>query len=106
MTTEVGVTIIMDMKTLSLADVKAHLSALIAEVETHHQNVTVTKNGVPAAVVISIDEWESLQETIAVLSDEQAIADLREAAASRASGETYGTAEVLEAFERRRNRTA
>lgn len=99
-------TIIMTMKTLSLADAKAHLSALIAEVEAHHQNVTVTKNGVPAAVVISIDEWESLQETIAVLSDEQAIADLREAAATRAAGEAYGSDEVLAAFEHRRDRSA
>jgi prevent-host-death family protein len=82
------------MKTLPLADVKAHLSALMTEIESEHGQITVTRNGTPAAVVISVDEWESLQETIAVLSDQQAIADLREAAES----ETYDTEDVLAAF--------
>lgn len=61
-----ALTIIRTMKTLPLADVKAHLSALLNEIESQHGQITVTRNGTPAAVVISVDEWESLQETIAV----------------------------------------
>lgn len=90
------------MKTLPLADVKAHLSALLNEVDAQHDQITVTRNGTPTAVVISVDEWESLQETIAVLSDDQAMADLREAA----QGETFGTDDVLAAFAVRKSRTA
>jgi prevent-host-death family protein len=67
------------MKVLPLAEVKAHLSASVSEVESQHDQITITRNGVPAAMVVSVAEWESLQETLAVLSDSQAVVDLREA---------------------------
>jgi antitoxin YefM len=94
------------MKVLPLAEVKAHLSALVSEVEHEHEQVTVTRNGVAAAMVVSVDEWEGLQETIAVLSDPGAIADLKEAEESIAAGELYSTEEVLAEFEARRGRPA
>ncbi|WP_168200632.1 type II toxin-antitoxin system Phd/YefM family antitoxin [Allokutzneria sp. NRRL B-24872] len=91
------------MKTLPLAEVKAHLSALVSEIEAQHEQVTVTKNGAPATVMISVHEWESLLETIAVLSDQQTVADLAEAQRTRDSGEAYSTDDVLAAFEARRS---
>lgn len=94
---------IQTMKTLPLAEVKARLSALVSEVEAEHEQVTITRNGVAAALVVSIDEWESLHETIAVLSDPGAIADLHAAAAS---SERYGTDQVLAEFQARRGRLA
>ncbi|MGH3897650.1 MAG: type II toxin-antitoxin system Phd/YefM family antitoxin [Pseudonocardiaceae bacterium] len=94
------------MKILPLAEVKAHLSALVSEVELQHDQITITRNGAPAAMVISVTEWESLQETLAVLSDPQASADLREAELSRAAGEVYSTDEVLADFEARRSQSA
>ena len=63
---------------------------MVAEVEREHEQVTVTRNGVAAAVV-SVEECEGLQETIAVLTDAGAIADLREAGESVAAGELYST---------------
>ena len=72
-------TIIQTMETLPLADVKARLSELIARVQQQHDQVTVTRNGRPAAVVVSIDEWESLQETLEILSDPAAVAAIVEA---------------------------
>jgi prevent-host-death family protein len=90
------------MKVLPLAEVKAHLSALVSEVESEHDQITVTRNGVPAAMVVSVAEWEELQETIAVLSDPGALADLREA---EESGKVYSTEEVLAGFEARRARS-
>lgn len=94
------------MKILPLAEVKAHLSALVSEVELQHDQITITRNGAPAAMVISVAEWESLQETLAVLSDPQASADLREAELSRAAGEVYSTDGVLADFEARRSQSA
>lgn len=99
-------TIIRTMRILPLAEVKAHLSALVSEVEVQHDQITITRNGAPAAMVVSVAEWESLQETLAVLSDSQAVADLREAAVSRAAGEVYSTDEVLADFEARRSQSA
>ncbi len=94
------------MKVVPLVEVKAHLSALLSEVESEQEQITVTRNGVPAAMVISVAEWESLQETLAVLSDSQAVMDLREAQESRAAGERYSTDEVLAEFAARRSQSA
>ncbi|MGH3801128.1 MAG: type II toxin-antitoxin system Phd/YefM family antitoxin [Pseudonocardiaceae bacterium] len=94
------------MKVLPLAEVKAHLSALVSEVELQHDQITITRNGAPAAMVVSVAEWESLQETLAVLSDPQAVADLREAEVSRAVGEVYSTDEVLADLKARRSQSA
>jgi antitoxin YefM len=99
------VTTIQTMQTLPLADVKARFSALASAIEAEQDQITVTRNGVPAVVVVSVSEWESLQETIAVLSDPATMSDLREAAETRAAGEVHSTEEVLAEFEARRARS-
>ena len=57
------------MKTLSLSDAKAKLSGLVDQVSRRDEEVIITKNGRPAAVLVSADEYESWQETNAVRSD-------------------------------------
>lgn len=86
------------MEIVPLADAKAHLSDLIRRVEKQHDQVTVTRNGRASAVVVSLDEWESLHETLEILSDSEAMAELRAADEEIASGEVYSTADVLEAM--------
>ena len=51
------------MKTLPLSEVKSHLSALVKRVHDLDEEVTITVNGRPAAVVISADEYDSWRET-------------------------------------------
>ncbi|HEV2953191.1 MAG TPA: type II toxin-antitoxin system Phd/YefM family antitoxin [Candidatus Dormibacteraeota bacterium] len=63
---------------LPLRDVKAHFSALVDQVERTHQRITVTRNGRAAAVLISPDDLESLQETLEVLSSPDLLAQLLE----------------------------
>ena len=57
------------MKTLSLSEAKMKLSSLVAAVNTTDEEVVITKNGSPAAVLVSPDEFESWKETIAIRSD-------------------------------------
>ncbi|WP_431241056.1 type II toxin-antitoxin system Phd/YefM family antitoxin (plasmid) [Mycolicibacterium aichiense] len=78
----------------SLADTKAHLSELVARVGEQHERITVTVHGRPAAVILAVDDLESLEETIAVLSDSAAVRALSEADAELAHGEIE-TAESL-----------
>lgn len=52
------------MKTTSLADVRSQLSKYVDDVVTTHERVTITKNGKPAAVLISAEDLESLEETL------------------------------------------
>ncbi len=57
------------MKTLSLSEAKMKLSRLIETVSTTDEAVVITKNGSPAAVLVSPDEFESWKETIAIRTD-------------------------------------
>jgi len=57
------------MKTLSLSETKMKLSALVDAVSATDEEIIITKNGRPAAVLISPDEFEGWKETIAIRSD-------------------------------------
>jgi antitoxin YefM len=74
-------------ETMSLADVKARFSEVVDRVERQQDRVVVTRNGKPAAVLISPDDLESLEETLAVMSDRSIAAQIRESQATTASGE-------------------
>ena len=50
--------------TMALKDVKNHLSAVVDQVEREHDRVVITKHGRPAAVVVSVDDLASLEETL------------------------------------------
>ena len=71
---------------LSLADAKAHLSEVVEGVETEHRRVVITKHGRPSVVVLAVADLEALEETLEILSDPEAMADLREAEEARRSG--------------------
>ncbi len=47
---------------------KDRLNELVDSASLTHERVTITKNGSPAAVLIGVAEWESLQETLFWLS--------------------------------------
>ena len=65
------------MKTLSLSEAKMKLSALVESVKTTDEEVVITKNGSPAAVLVSPDEYESWQETLAVRSDKELLEEIK-----------------------------
>ena len=56
------------MRTIPLGEAKDKLSALVDDAETTHDIITITKHGRPAAVLMSADDLESLQETVFWLS--------------------------------------
>lgn len=64
--------------TLPLSAVKARLSELVDRVAGQQDRVTITRNGRPAAVLVSADDLEGLEETLAVLADGDLVAQLRE----------------------------
>jgi antitoxin YefM len=65
-----------------LRSVRDHLSEVVDRVERQHERVIITRNGHDAAVVMSTEDLAQLEETIAVLSDPEALADIREADAA------------------------
>ncbi len=83
------------MTTESLWTVRDHLSEIVDRVEQHHERLVVTRNGRPAAVLISPEDLAQLEETIAVLSDADALADIREADAAYARGDVVRGIEAV-----------
>ena len=75
------------MSTRSLRDLRNHLSEVVDRVQHHHERVVVTRNGKPAAVIMSPEDLAQMQETIDVLSDPTALADIREADAAYDRGD-------------------
>jgi antitoxin YefM len=72
--------------TLSLAAVKDRFSEIVDRVNKQHDRVIVTRNGVPVVVVVSVEELESLEETLEILSDRDTVAALRESEQQIAEG--------------------
>ena len=63
---------------MSLADVKNRLSEVVDRLEREHGRVVITKHGHPAAVVISVDDLESLEETLDIMDNASLLGDIRE----------------------------
>jgi antitoxin YefM len=80
---------------MSLAAVKARFSELVDRVERQQDRVVVTRNGKPAAVLISADDLESLEETLAVMSDRSVAAQIRESQNALAAGESGASLDEL-----------
>lgn len=81
-----------------LREVRNHFSEVIDRVEREHERVTVTRNGRAAAVIISLEDLTELEETLAVLSDPEALADIREADAAYRAGEVVRGVDAVRAL--------
>lgn len=84
----------MVMTTLSLSEIKARLSELIDQVQREHDRVVLTKNGVPAAVIMSPDDLQALEDTLELLSDPTARAEIETARQEIAAGESFNGEEL------------
>jgi prevent-host-death family protein len=82
--------------TLPLAEIKKRLSEIVDGVEQKHDRVVLTRNGRPAAVLLSPDDLESLEETLAILSNPAGLQEIREAESEIDNGDVV-TADQLRA---------
>ena len=69
-----------------LTEARNRLSELVDEVISTGSDLVISKHGRPAAVVISHEEYESLLETLNILSDPDAMAALAEAESDLVAG--------------------
>ena len=81
-------------ETLPLAEIKAHLSEIVDRIEHEHDRVVLTRNGRAAAVIMSPDDLEALEDTLALLSDPTALEEIDRARKDVARGKVV-TAEEL-----------
>jgi prevent-host-death family protein len=89
---------------MPLADVKNRLSEVVERLEREHGRVVITKHGRPAAVVISVEDLEGLEETLDILSDPKVMRRIRKAEAEITAGaaEELTKDEALALIKRRR----
>ncbi len=90
--------------TLPLSEVKARLSEVADEVDRTHERVHVTRNGREYVVLLAADDLESLEATIELLADEDAIRRIQEADADIAAGRVTAAEEMAELMAKRRRR--
>lgn len=89
---------IVAMTSAPLRTIRDRFSEFVERVQGHHERVVVTRNGTPAAVLINPDDLESLEETIAVLSDSEAVAELIEAHRAYVEGDVVRGADAVRAL--------
>ena len=58
----------MSVQTLSVTEAKQRFTELVKQVGKYYDRYLVTRNGIEAAVVMSAEEYESLLETLDILS--------------------------------------
>jgi antitoxin YefM len=83
-----------------LRSVRDHLSELVDRVVREHDRVTITRNGRDAAVLISAADLDELEETVSVLSDPDALADIREADVAYARGDVIRGPDAVRRLQR------
>lgn len=84
----------MVMKTMSLAAAKTRFSALVDEAVATHEQVTVTRNGEPAVIVLAVEDYESLLETLAILQDPADRVQFEQARREAQEGDVVGEEEM------------
>ena len=73
-------------KILPISEVKARLPELVTRVEECEDEIIVTRNGKPAAMLINYAEYERLKETLDILSDADMMRQIRNSEAEIAAG--------------------
>lgn len=86
------------MDILPITKVKDRLNELVDAASLTRNQVTITKNGSPAAVLVGVDEWESLQETLFWLSQPGIRESVEQARANIAEGQTATEEQIREEF--------
>ena len=65
------------MKTLPLTEAKTKLSGLVDRVSALDEEIVITRNGRPAAVLVSPADFENWKETIAIREDRAFLREIR-----------------------------
>jgi prevent-host-death family protein len=85
-------------RNIALAQVRQDLSGLVEEVATTHERVVVTRHGEPAAVLISVDDLDALEETLEILADAKLVTAIQK---SLKSTKRYTIDEVRDRLSKR-----
>ena len=80
---------------IPITKAKSKLLDIIREIEGADDVIAITKNGVPEAVLLSMNKFEGLVETIEILSDEKAMRSIRKSIKEARAGNWLDFDEVF-----------
>ena len=75
--------------TVSITDAREHLSDLVDRIRREHQRFVLTRNKKPVAILMSVEDLESLEETLEVLQDPELVDSIRRSRKEAARGEKF-----------------
>ncbi|MCL2736270.1 MAG: type II toxin-antitoxin system Phd/YefM family antitoxin [Propionibacteriaceae bacterium] len=84
--------------TIPVAEARARFSQIIDEAVSTHERVEVTKNGRRAAILMSADDYDELNETMDILADADLVRQMAEANEQLSRGEWYSLDDVRAAM--------
>ncbi|MCH7914954.1 MAG: type II toxin-antitoxin system Phd/YefM family antitoxin [Deltaproteobacteria bacterium] len=82
-------------RVLSLSEAKAHLSSLVADLEKDDEELIITRNGRPAAVLISADEYECWRETTEIRRNRALMREIKKGLSQLDKGRRFTFEEVF-----------
>lgn len=94
------------METIPITEAKARIAELADRVASQHDHFTITRNGRADVMLISVAEYQSMQETLDLLADDEALADLRRSREEFRTGDTFTVDEVRAELEQQRGGNA
>lgn len=94
------------MEIIPITEAKARIAELADRVAREHDHFTLTRNGRADVMLISVAEYESMQETLEILSDEDTVADLRQSKEDFAADEFFDADQVRAELEKRHSGAA
>ncbi len=86
------------MSTESLRTVRDRFSDFVERVYCQHERIVITRNGTPAAVLLSPEDLESLEETLAILTEPGALEAIAQAEREVAEGNVIRGVDALRAL--------
>ncbi len=81
--------------TLTVSDARTNLYDMMEEVRKYLRRFVITHHGKPQAVLMPVEDLESWEETLDIMSNKKLMADLRQAEKERKAGKTYPLEDVL-----------
>ena len=81
---------------ISVTKAKSELLELIRRIKDSDDAIAITKNGIPQAVLISMEKLNGLLETLEILSDEKAMKSIRKSIKEAGEGKWVDFEEVFQ----------
>ncbi len=82
-------------KHISVRELRKNLANVISDVKAHYERYVVSKHGEPEAVLMSIEDYEGWLETLEIMSDKEAMKDIRLAEKELKKGKFYDFEKVF-----------